>query len=310
MSRKVGCDYTVAHVMAEVHSSNPAVSIRSVTLRYPGAEQAALSDVSLDVMAGEKLGILGPNGGGKSTLVKLVLGLLTPGEGTIAIWGMSPREARREGIVGYVPQRVEAELGFPLSGRDVVTMAAGVRLGWWQRASVVCRDMVEAALGTVNAQGFADQPVGTLSGGQFQRVMIARAIVTQPKVLVLDEPTVGIDVAGQKQFAELIERLSRELKMTLLVVSHDLRTIASGCDRVACLSRTLHSHGAPEGLTPKVLAEVFRHDMASIFGDVHVDAHAAAGCSDPSHARGHTHTGPVQLRIESKRDGGGAGGGS
>jgi len=283
-------------------TATPAVSIRGVTLRYPGAEETALADVSLDVVPGEKLGILGPNGGGKSTLVKLVLGLLAPDAGSVRIFGASPREARREGIVGYVPQRVEAELGFPLSGRDVMTMAAGLRLGWWQRAGSVVKDRVDGALLTVNAMGFSEQPVGTLSGAQFQRIMIARAIVTQPKVLVLDEPTVGIDVAGQKQFAELIERLSRELGMTLLVVSHDLRTIASGCDRVACLSRTLHSHGAPEGLTPRVLAEVFRHDMASIFGDVHVDAHAAAGCSDPSH--GHDHgqadAAPVQLRIEKK----------
>jgi zinc transport system ATP-binding protein len=281
-------------------TATPAVSIRGVTLRYPGAEEAALADVSLDVVPGEKLGILGPNGGGKSTLVKLVLGLLAADAGRVEIFGETPQAARREGLVGYVPQRTEAELGFPLSGRDVVTMAAGLRLGWWQRAGAMCREKVDAALQTVNAMGFAEQPVGTLSGGQFQRIMIARAIVTQPKVLVLDEPTVGIDVAGQKQFAELIERLSRELRMTLLVVSHDLRTIASGCDRVACLSRTLHSHGAPEGLTPKVLAEVFRHDMASIFGDVHVDAHAAAGCSDPTHAHGQMHVAAVQLRIERK----------
>lgn len=291
--------------MSPESASNLAVSIRSVTLRYPGADVAALSDVSLDVATGERLGILGPNGGGKSTLVKLVLGLLIPDTGAITICGRAPREARRDGLVGYVPQRVEAELGFPVSGRDVVTMAAGLRLGWWQRARSVMRERVDAALRTVSASPFAEQAVGTLSGGQFQRIMIARAIVTQPRVLVLDEPTVGIDVAGQKQFADLLDRLSSELGMTLLVVSHDLRTIASGCDRVACLSRTLHSHGAPEGLTPRVLAEVFRHDMASIFGDVHVDAHAAAGCSDPTHQHGagHAAVSPVQLRVERRGEG-------
>jgi zinc transport system ATP-binding protein len=287
-----------------VQPVTPAVCIRAVTLRYPGAEHPALSDVSLDVTPGERLGILGPNGGGKSTLVKLVLGLLTPDSGSITIWGKTPREARRAGLVGYVPQRVEAELGFPLSGRDVVAMAAGLRLPWWQSAAASTVDRVQRALNTVSAASFADQPVGTLSGGQFQRIMIARAIVTDPKVLVLDEPTVGIDVAGQKQFAELLDRLTHDLGMTLLVVSHDIRTIASGCDRVACLSRTLHSHGAPEGLTPRVLAEVFRHDMASIFGDVHVDAHAASSCSDPAHQHAHQHAAPVQLRIERPAGGG------
>ena len=109
------------------------------------------------------------------------------------------------------------------------------------------------------------------------------ALASKPKLLLLDEPTVGIDVAGQQQFADLLRHLHDDLKLTVMVVSHDIRTVAAGCDRVACLSRTLHSHTAPEGLTPAVLAEVFRHDVAAIFGEVHVDAHAAAACHDPSH---------------------------
>jgi len=139
-------------------------------------------------------------------------------------------------------------------------------------------------MAAVGAEGFADRPIGRLSGGQLQRVMIARALACRPRLLLLDEPTVGIDVAGQQQFAELLTRLHERMALTVMVVSHDLRTVAAGCDRVACLSRTLHSHTDPRGLTPAVLAEVFRHDVAAIFGDVHVDAHAAAGCSDPRHS--------------------------
>ena len=135
----------------------------------------------------------------------------------------------------------------------------------------------------VGADRVANKPIGTLSGGQLQRVMVARALAGKPRLLLLDEPTVGIDPAGQQQFGEFLGSLVKQLGVTLVVVSHDIRTIAAGCDRIACLSRTLHSHVAPEGLTPRVLAEVFRHDVAAIFGDVHVDAHAASGCSDPSH---------------------------
>jgi ABC-type Mn2+/Zn2+ transport system ATPase subunit len=114
-------------------------------------------------------------------------------------------------------------------------------------------------------------------------VLIARALAQKPRILLLDEPTVGIDPAGQQQFGAFLASLVRQEGLTLMVVSHDIRTIAAGCDRIACLSRTLHSHVSPEGLTPRVLAEVFRHDVAAIFGDVHVDAHAAHACTDPSH---------------------------
>jgi ABC-type Mn2+/Zn2+ transport system ATPase subunit len=104
---------------------------------------------------------------------------------------------------------------------------------------------------------------------------------------------------GQQQFASLLQHLHDDLKLTVMVVSHDIRTVASGCDRVACLSRTLHFHAAPQGLTPAVLAEVFRHDVAAIFGDIHVDAHSASACSDPSHhhAPSAPHA-PVTLRVE------------
>jgi len=265
-----------------------AVAYRDVSFAYPSPDRAdrrpALEHVSLDVRVGERLGVLGPNGGGKSTLLKLTLGLLDGHSGTISIFGMSPDEARRARVVGYVPQRVEAELAFPLTARQVAEMGAGLGVSAWRGLPRDRREAVGEAMAAVGAEGFADRPIGRLSGGQLQRVMIARALACRPRLLLLDEPTVGIDVAGQQQFAELLTRLHERMALTVMVVSHDLRTVAAGCDRVACLSRTLHSHTDPRGLTPAVLAEVFRHDVAAIFGDVHVDAHAAAGCSDPRHS--------------------------
>ncbi len=263
-----------------------AVEYKNVTFRYrsaDGAERAAIEDISLDVEAGHRLGILGPNGGGKSTLLKVTLGLLTGYEGTVRVLGMSPEEARRARVIGYVPQRIEAELAFPLSAHQVVQMGVTVGMAPWKGLNARQRTDVEEAMALVGADKVADTPIGQMSGGQLQRVMIARALAGRPKVLLLDEPTVGIDPAGQQQFGEFLGSLVKQLGLTLIVVSHDIRTIAAGCDRIACLSRTLHSHVAPQGLTPRVLAEVFKHDVAAIFGDVHVDAHTASSCSDPSH---------------------------
>ncbi len=269
-----------------------AISYDNVSFAYAtratraGAPKA-LERVSLTVREGERLGILGPNGGGKSTLLKLTLGLLPEQTGSIQVFGMSPATARAKRLIGYVPQRVDAELSFPLSGRQVVQLGAGVANKPWQRLSLEQREDVHQALVTAGAQSFAERHVGAMSGGQLQRILIARALACRPKLLLLDEPTVGIDPAGQQQFAELLRTIVQERSLTVVVVSHDLRAIAAGCDRVACLSRTLHAHTAPEGLTPAVLAEVFKHDVAAIFGELHVDAHKASSCEDPSHHHGH-----------------------
>ncbi len=267
-----------------------AIDIRDVSFAYarPGAEPlVALERVSIQVRAGERLGILGPNGGGKSTLLKLMLGLLTPQSGSISICSRSARDARRARLVGYVAQRVEAELTFPISAREAVLMAIELGTPPWTGRSRASRDLAADCLERVGAEALADRPIGSLSGGQLQRVMIARALGRRPRVLLMDEPTVGIDPSGQQRFGELVARLRAELGLTIVIVSHDVRAIAAGCDRVACLSRTLHYHDAPAGLTPAVLAEVFKHDLAAVFGDVHMDAHRAAECDAKDHA--HTH---------------------
>jgi zinc transport system ATP-binding protein len=282
-----------------------AIVYKHVTFSYdegPRAEggtesRPVLENVSLTVRAGERLGILGPNGGGKSTLLKLTLGLLGNYKGTISICGRTPEESRRAGLIGYVPQHNECELAFPLSVRQVVAMPAVLRLAAWRKPSLSTTAAVERAIHVVGADAFADQPIGHLSGGQRQRAMIARALAFEPKILVLDEPMVGVDIGGQQQFAQLILRLNKELGITIVVVSHDIRAVAAGCDRVACLSRTLHFHDAPRGLTPAVLAEVFRHDVAAVFGDLHVDAHAAATCSDPTHTHPSRPDAPIMPTI-------------
>ncbi|MBX3358855.1 MAG: metal ABC transporter ATP-binding protein [Phycisphaeraceae bacterium] len=284
--------------------TQPAVEYEQVGFRYPGQRAPALEGVSLAIESGERLGILGPNGGGKSTLVKITLGLLAGYSGRVRVLGRSPEQARREGLIGYVPQRHDAELGFPLSARDMVTHAAAWRIPAWKRVSSTTRSRVDRMLSLVGAQAYADSPVGDLSGGQLQRAMIARALVghgdQSPAILALDEPTVGIDAAGQVQFAELLAGLHAELGVTILIVSHDLRAIVAGCDRVACLARRLHSHVSPRGLTPQVLGELFSHDVVGVLSDVHVHAHAASECPhEHEHPHVHAPTAPplTQARI-------------
>jgi zinc transport system ATP-binding protein len=266
-----------------------AVQFENVTFAYAAGQPPALEGITLEVREGELLAVIGPNGGGKSTLLKLMLGLLTGNSGTVTVFGQSPAEARHHGLIGWVPQRSAAMLAFPASARDVVRMAAAWRVPGFKGVPKDTESRVDRALEVVGASDFANRPIGKLSGGQVQRVMIARALASGAKLLALDEPTVGIDAVGQQAFADLVRRLHRDLGMTILLVSHDLRTIAGGastCDRVACLRTRLHFHAAPMGITPQVLAQVFQHDLAGVFGDVHVDAHSAADCTVPGHDHG------------------------
>lgn len=255
-----------------------AIEVRDVSFSYGARTEAVIAGVSLDVKRGERLGILGPNGGGKSTLLRLLLGELEPTGGEIRVLGVRPGEARATGRIGYVPQRVTAELGFPLSVRQVVEQAVAARVPAWRGLSGAERARVGRSLDLVGATDLSDKPIGRLSGGQRQRVLIARAVAAEPEVLLLDEPTVGIDVAGQQRFGSMLETLRNDLGLTVVVVSHELATIAATSDRVACLRRTLHFHDAPHGLTPGVLAELFSHDVAVVSGDAHVHACEHSGC--------------------------------
>jgi ABC-type Mn2+/Zn2+ transport system ATPase subunit len=275
--------------------STPAIEIRGLSFTYPARVLRddpvhALSDITLIVPAGTRLGILGPNGGGKSTLVKIILGLLEPDQGIVRVLGMEPAEARRRALVGYLPQRIGAETDWPISVRQAVAMPLAARTSPLTLRDRAAEAAADRALAMVGMTALADRPIGAISGGQLQRAMIARAIAPNPRLLVLDEPTVGVDAAGQQRFADLINTLHAGLGITIITVSHDLRAIAAGSDRVACLHRGLHFHDAPSGLTPAILAEVFAHDVEAIFGQVHVDAHAAHECHDPSH---HHEPGPA-----------------
>jgi zinc transport system ATP-binding protein len=268
------------------HAGVDVICVHDVSYRYD--RRVALSHITLHVKKGTTLGIIGPNGGGKSTLMKLMLGVLRPDEGNITVLGKSPSEACADGsLVGYVPQRHVLDWNFPISVRQVVTLGLIGRKGLLGGFSREQKQLVSDTLRAVEMEKLADQPIGGLSGGQQQRVFIARALVNQPKILFLDEPTTGIDQAGQEKFLALLNDLKKKFDLTLVMVSHDLRSVVASCDRVACLSKTLHYHDRPQGLSSDVLFRVFQCDLDAVL-DQHSGAHDAS-CCDHDHTHDHDH---------------------
>ncbi len=251
-----------------------AICLDHVSFGYPesepGAERPlALRDVTLHVPQACSLGIIGPNGAGKTTLLKIILGLLDGFQGQARVLGLAPHAACRRGdLVGYVPQRHGVEWRFPITVRQVVRMGLAGKTGLLRRYRPTDLEYVEQLLEELGIADLAERPIGQLSGGQQQRSFMARALAPRPKVLILDEPLVGVDEAGQRQFAELSQRLHRQLRLTLVIVSHDLRAIAASCSQVACLNQTIHYHDSPAGLTEDVLREVFQHEITWAAGRV------------------------------------------
>jgi zinc transport system ATP-binding protein len=211
-------------------------------LNFSYNRQPVLIDVDLSVQAGDFVAMIGPNGGGKTTLLKLMLGLLKPDAGRVRIFGESPREAAHR--IGYVPQDVHINKDFPVSALDVVLMGKLKPGRGWSRHSETDRREAMRALGLVEMEKFHLQRIGELSGGQKQRVFVARALVTDPQILFLDEPTASIDAKGQNEFYQLLNELNQ--KITIIIVSHDLMVVSGYIKSVVCVNRHLHYHGHPE----------------------------------------------------------------
>ena len=271
-------------------STTPIIHIAELDFAY--GEALVLKNVSLHVDAGTTLGLIGPNGGGKTTLIRLLLGLIEPTNGSIRVDGLSPRDAVRRGnIVGYLPQKATMGDGrFPISARQVARLGLVGKTGMLQSYRRDDLSFVDELLGMVGIAELADAPVGTLSGGQLQRVLIARALAARPKILLLDEPTTGIDRIGQQQFLESIEQLKQRLGLTVIFVSHDLRAVSAISDRIACLNLTLHYHDVPEHIPPDLVYRMFACDLEAFgLGDAcntpgHVHPHVTAAATETTTA--------------------------
>lgn len=219
--------------------TTPIVQIEDLCFLYNGQE--VLQDINLTIHRGDFVSIIGPNGGGKTTLIKLILGLLSPARGTVRIDGRDPGENRTP--IGYVPQIINHNLNFPASAMDVVLMGKydpGRRFSFHNKQ----KDRKEAfeALEKLGMEKYSSRKITDLSGGQRQRILIARALVTNPELLVLDEPTASLDTKGQTDFFRLLKELNQEL--TILVVSHDLLIVSSYAKSIACVNKRLHYHQA------------------------------------------------------------------
>ncbi len=231
----------------------PVVSVRNLTFGY--GREVVLDGVDLDIQPRDFLAIIGPNGGGKTTLLKVMLGLLRPWSGEVVYHLPSGPDPR--GRLGYVPQFSTFDRDFPLRVSDMVMMG---RLGNgglsgllrpWSRQD---RAAAEEAIERLNLSGVARAHVAEISGGQLQRVLIARALVSQPEILFLDEPTASIDAESRETLRELLEDLNRSIPV--VVVTHDVTSIASMVRRIACINRRLFYHGDPE-LSLEVMEEVY-----------------------------------------------------
>jgi zinc transport system ATP-binding protein len=243
----------------------PLIDIRQLDFAYPGQSGLVLKQIDLRVEPGTTLGLIGPNGGGKTTLVRLLLGLLRPTRGAILIDALEPvRAVRRGQVLGYLPQNPPLPAGFPLSVRQLVRLGLAGKTGMLHSYSKHDLRFVEELLQRVGLHDLAEQPIGELSGGQLQRVLIARALAPRPKLLLLDEPTTGIDRAGQQRFVEFVQHLKRDMGLTVVFVSHDLRAVSSISDRIACLNVTLHYHDVPHHLPADLVFSMFGCDLAAM----------------------------------------------
>lgn len=254
-----------------------ATLVQISALDYAIGQQPILQGIDLKIDAGATLGLIGPNGGGKTTLLRLLLGLVEPTAGTIAIAGLSPKNAVRRGdLVGYLPQNPAISREFPINVRQLVRLGLAGKTGMLRPYAKDDLAFADSLLARVGIADLADKPVGALSGGQLQRTLIARALAPRPRLLLLDEPTTGIDRGGQRQFIEFILALKGELGLTVVFVSHDLRAISATCDRIACLHTTLHYHDVPDHLPADLVYRMFACDLEAMgIKGGHVCTHGA-----------------------------------
>lgn len=221
----------------DLMSSN-VVSIKNMS--YKIRDNYILEDITLSIKNNDFLAIIGPNGGGKSTLLKIIMGLLKPENGTVSVFNTTPEEAR--GKIGYLPQITHLESDFPINVFETVMMGRynGIFKDYTDKDEKYVMESLEA----VKMADFKDKQIGNLSGGEMQRVLIARALSRRPKLLLLDEPTASIDPEMQGLFYELLKKIRKE--MVVVLVSHDVGVVSSYVESIACLNGRLFSHGPVE----------------------------------------------------------------
>jgi zinc transport system ATP-binding protein len=247
---------------------HPIIEMKNVNFTYE--RQRVLEDINITIEQGSFLGLVGPNGSGKTTLLKCLLGLLKPQQGEIKLFGQPIQKFKNWHEIGFVSQKANSfNTGFPASVYEVVSSGLTSKIGLFKFMSQQDRQNVIQAIDAVGLSQFSKRNIGELSGGQQQRAFIARAIVSNPKLLILDEPTVGVDSQTVQNFYEMLMHLNRDLGITLILVTHDVGTITDKVSHVACINKHLHFHGHAKEFN--ILKE---EEMSDFYGhSLHVLTH-------------------------------------
>ena len=270
-----------------------AVALEHVTLQLGG--RAVLSDVSFEIQAGEFIGVLGPNGAGKTTLMRAILGLLAPGAGRIKVFGQPPECGNP--AIGYLPQLRTVLLDLRIRGRDVI--AGSLNGERWGLALNSRRDrlMVEETLEAVGAHELANRPLAEMSGGERQRLLLAQALIGSPRLLLLDEPLISLDARRQEIAIDVVRRVCRERKITVLFSAHELNQLLGTLDRVLYLGNGHAVLGSVEEVvTAPILSKLFGTEIQVLRADGHIfvmsrglDVERTDHLHDHGHEHGHHH---------------------
>lgn len=249
--------------------SDSVITLKNINYAYE--DKIALRNINLTIKRGTFMGLVGPNGGGKTTLIKLILGELKVQKGSITLLD-KPIDAFKDwNRIGFVSQKANSfNKGFPATVFEVVAMGLTAKIGYLKFFNKKHKEKVIQAIHQVGMQDYIHKNIGQLSGGQQQRVFIARALVNDPKLLILDEPTVGIDIKNVERFYSLLHELNVKEKLTLLLVTHDTGVMTQYATEVACINQTLHFHGKPQeysSLSDKELSKIYGHPVHVVVHD-------------------------------------------
>jgi len=240
--------------------------IKIKDLQYSVNGKSILEDINLEIPDGSFAAIIGPNGAGKSTLIKLLLGLIELKEGSITIDDMPQRRWLKEHSFGYLPQREEYDRLFPATALDIVLMGISGSLPLGKRCNASHKARAREVMSLCGIEDKCDDQIGNLSGGEFQRLLLARAVITDSNYLILDEPEAGIDRPGVTSFFKLLKLLNEQGK-TIITVSHDLHTLSEYCSFLICLNKRLHCHDKTELVNADIIHKTFGEGVRLIEKD-------------------------------------------
>lgn len=227
------------------------IILKVENLSFKAGDHYILRNISFEMERGSFVGVIGPNGAGKSTLVKAIVGDLEGYMGEITV----------NGKIGYLPQQKEIDREFPITVREVAAMGLYLKRGLFKRYTREDWEQVKKALEAVGIAHLENRKIGVLSGGEHQRLMLARALLMEPDLLILDEPEAGVDEMGKASFYELLEELRNKRGISILMVSHDIGMVFDSCDKVMCLNRTLHCYKESDDISPDEIKRIFSMDF-------------------------------------------------